>query len=75
MSKEQDRQSPFSALNCNNSYMFYFVAFEFLDDFSMSVVETQLGLHNPISKQPFYVLVETYGSDGNHDQQVLFSIV
>lgn len=46
-------------------------AFEFLDDFSMNLVETQLGLHNPISKWPFYVLVETSGSNGTHDEQKL----
>ncbi|KAJ7381501.1 D-2-hydroxyglutarate dehydrogenase, mitochondrial [Desmophyllum pertusum] len=45
-------------------------AFEFLDDFSMNLVETHLGLHNPISKQPFYVLVETSGSNSTHDEQV-----
>lgn len=46
-------------------------AFEFLDDCSMNLVEMQLGLHNPISKQPFYVLLETSGSNSTHDEQKL----
>ena len=54
----------------HNSWYSYFAAFEFLDDFSMNLVETHLGLHNPISKQPFYVLVETSGSNSTHDEQV-----
>lgn len=55
----------------NHSLISYFAAFEFLDDFSMNIVEMQLGLHNPISKQPFYVLLETSGSNSTHDEQVL----
>ena len=47
-----------------------FTAFEFLDDFCMNLVETKLGLHNPISKQPFYVLIETSGSNSSHDEEV-----
>ena len=46
-------------------------AFEFLDDFCMDLVEMHLGLHNPISKQPFYVLLETSGSNSTHDEQKL----
>lgn len=46
-------------------------AFEFLDDFCMNLVETKLGLHNPISKQPFYVLIETSGSNSSHDEEKL----
>lgn len=50
--------------------MLFLVAFEFLDDTCMHLVETHLGLQNPISKWPFYVLVETSGSSGNHDEEV-----
>ena len=38
----------------------------------MHLVETYLGLHNPISKWPFYVLVETSGSNSNHDEEVSY---
>lgn len=44
-------------------------AFEFLDDSCMHLVETHLRLHNPISKWPFYVLIETSGSVSNHDEE------
>lgn len=44
-------------------------AFEFLDSSCMNLVERHLGLHNPISKWPFYVLVETSGSSSNHDEE------
>ena len=36
----------------------------------MQLVTTYLGLHNPIRKWPFYVLVETSGSNSNHDEEV-----
>ena len=52
----------------------FFTAFEFLDDFCMNLVETKLGLHNPISKQPFYVLIETSGSNSSHDEEVSLKI-
>lgn len=45
-------------------------AFEFQDETSMELVTTYLGLHNPIRKWPFYVLVETSGSNDNHDEEV-----
>ena len=35
----------------------------------MDLVERHLGLHNPISKWPIYVLVETSGSNEEHDMQ------
>lgn len=44
-------------------------AFEFQDETSMELVTTYLGLHNPIRKWPFYVLVETSGSNDNHDEE------
>jgi hypothetical protein len=52
-------------------------AFEFLDSVSMAVVEEQLGAGSPGvrsplgQKYPFYVLVETSGSDEGHDQEKL----
>lgn len=36
----------------------------------MHLVESKLGLHNPINKWPFYVLIETFGSNSSHDEEV-----
>lgn len=44
-------------------------AFEFMDCSSMHLVESKLGLHNPINKWPFYVLIETFGSNSSHDEE------
>ncbi|XP_029643465.1 D-2-hydroxyglutarate dehydrogenase, mitochondrial [Octopus sinensis] len=44
-------------------------AFEFIDAESMKVVTQNLKLSSPIGKYPFYVLIETSGSNGNHDEE------
>ena len=36
----------------------------------MELVVTQLELVNPLNKSPFYVLIETSGSDEDHDKKV-----
>ncbi|XP_066915161.1 D-2-hydroxyglutarate dehydrogenase, mitochondrial-like [Clytia hemisphaerica] len=46
-------------------------AFEFLDNHAMSTVKENLGYSNPISEHPFYVLVETSGSNDGHDAEKL----
>ena len=46
-------------------------ALEFLDAPAMRCSERGLGLKNPISDQPFYVLVETHGSNDDHDSEKL----
>ncbi|CAL8274529.1 unnamed protein product [Merluccius merluccius] len=46
-------------------------AFEFLDAACMGLLNTHLKLPNPISDCPFYVLVETSGSDAAHDEEKL----
>lgn len=48
-------------------------AFEFLDQQSMECVETNLKYRNPIDQFPFYVLVETSGSNSRHDEEKLNS--
>eukprot|EP00118_Oscarella_pearsei_P002158 m.9703 g.9703 ORF g.9703 m.9703 type:complete len:491 (+) comp21565_c0_seq1:55-1527(+) len=51
-------------------------ACEFMDEEAMCVVETQLSLRSPFSERhPFYVLIETSGSDGSHDQAKLSSFL
>ncbi|XP_032804583.1 D-2-hydroxyglutarate dehydrogenase, mitochondrial isoform X1 [Petromyzon marinus] len=44
-------------------------AFEFLDEVCMWLVNTHLALANPVTEHPFYVLVETAGSCGRHDDE------
>lgn len=46
-------------------------AVEFMDTTSMQLVEKHLALHNPLSPQPFYALVETSGSNDAHDKMKL----
>lgn len=46
-------------------------AFEFLDTESMNSVTDNLKLTRPISECPFYVLMETFGSNGTHDEEKL----
>ena len=53
----------------NTSCFTLFLAVEFLDTTCMDLVERHLGLHNPISTWPIYVLVETSGSNEEHDMQ------
>ena len=45
-------------------------AVEFMDSFSMHLVENHLHLQNPISSHPFYTLIETSGSHDQHDKEV-----
>ncbi|KAJ8320780.1 hypothetical protein KUTeg_002367 [Tegillarca granosa] len=46
-------------------------AFELIDAASMLTVKENLNLSSPIEDYPFYVLIETSGSDGNHDKEKL----
>ena len=46
-------------------------AYEFFDSGSMQVVQSNLKLDNPIGDYPFYVLLETSGSNGSHDEEKL----
>jgi FAD/FMN-containing dehydrogenase len=54
-------------------------AYEFLDRASMDLVlkhHSQLGAKDPLdSKQPFYVLIETSGSNMEHDKEKLISFL
>ena len=47
-----------------------FSAFEFMDNHAMAAVLENLGYTNPIGEHPFYVLVETSGSNDIHDAEV-----
>ncbi|GAB1606163.1 D-2-hydroxyglutarate dehydrogenase, mitochondrial-like [Argonauta hians] len=44
-------------------------AFEFIDAESMTAVTENLNLSSPIGQFPFYVLIETSGSNGSHDEE------
>ena len=46
-------------------------AFEFFDAGSRACVSQNLKLDNPISESPFYVLIETSGSNLTHDEEKL----
>ncbi|ESO91314.1 hypothetical protein LOTGIDRAFT_182587 [Lottia gigantea] len=46
-------------------------AFEFMDSASMDCVKQNLNLKSPVSESPFYVLIETGGSNGSHDEEKL----
>nr|XP_020469644.1 D-2-hydroxyglutarate dehydrogenase, mitochondrial isoform X2 [Monopterus albus] len=46
-------------------------AFEFLDSECMRLLNTHLKLPNPISDCPFYVVIETSGSNPTHDGEKL----
>ncbi|XP_028161858.1 D-2-hydroxyglutarate dehydrogenase, mitochondrial-like [Ostrinia furnacalis] len=46
-------------------------AFEMADHDAISITVKNLNLPNPISEYPFYVLVETHGSDEGHDGEKL----
>ncbi|XP_013865231.1 D-2-hydroxyglutarate dehydrogenase, mitochondrial [Austrofundulus limnaeus] len=50
-------------------------AFEFLDSECMRLLKTHLKLTNPISDCPFYILIETSGSDPSHDEQKLHNFL
>lgn len=46
-------------------------AYEFMDHRSMESVENNLGLTNPLNSCSFYILIETSGSHGPHDEEKL----
>lgn len=46
-------------------------ACELMDAASMVVNKNNLDLDNPLSEQPFYVLLETHGSNDTHDKEKL----
>ncbi|GCB79001.1 hypothetical protein scyTo_0017818 [Scyliorhinus torazame] len=46
-------------------------AFEFLDHSCRAVVCEHLKLRNPLQESPFYILIETSGSNSDHDQEKL----
>ncbi|XP_039993824.1 D-2-hydroxyglutarate dehydrogenase, mitochondrial isoform X2 [Xiphias gladius] len=50
-------------------------AFEFLDSACMRLLNTHLKLPNPISECPFYVVIETSGSDPKHDGEKLHNFL
>lgn len=50
-------------------------AYEFLDSECMRLLNTHLKLPNPISDCPFYVVIETSGSDPNHDGEKLHNFL
>lgn len=50
-------------------------AFEFLDSECMRLLNTHLKLPNPISDCPFYIVIETSGSDSNHDAEKIHNFL
>jgi len=46
-------------------------AVELIDADSMTVNKNNMDLDNPLSEQPFYVLLETHGSNDTHDKEKL----
>lgn len=50
-------------------------AYEFLDSECMRLLNTHLKLPNPISDCPFYVVIETSGSDPTHDGEKLHNFL
>ncbi|CAK6966992.1 D-2-hydroxyglutarate dehydrogenase%2C mitochondrial [Scomber scombrus] len=50
-------------------------AYEFLDSECMRLLNTHLKLSNPISDCPFYVVIETSGSDPTHDGEKLHNFL
>uniref|UniRef100_A0A8C7E278 D-2-hydroxyglutarate dehydrogenase, mitochondrial n=1 Tax=Naja naja TaxID=35670 RepID=A0A8C7E278_NAJNA len=46
-------------------------AYEFMDNGCMKLVERYLKLTNPVAESPFYVLIETSGSNSTHDEEKL----
>ncbi|XP_060074111.1 D-2-hydroxyglutarate dehydrogenase, mitochondrial-like [Ylistrum balloti] len=46
-------------------------AYEFLDEASVSVNKENLKMSSPIGDYPFFVLIETSGSNGDHDEEKL----
>ncbi|XP_016059143.1 PREDICTED: D-2-hydroxyglutarate dehydrogenase, mitochondrial isoform X2 [Miniopterus natalensis] len=50
-------------------------AYEFMDAECMQLVKHHLSLTSPVQESPFYVLVETSGSRGEHDAEKLSSFL
>ncbi|XP_065603883.1 D-2-hydroxyglutarate dehydrogenase, mitochondrial [Cyrtonyx montezumae] len=50
-------------------------AYEFMDEKCMELVVKHLGLSNPLRGSPFYVLIETSGSNSTHDEEKLNSFL
>ncbi|XP_065529845.1 D-2-hydroxyglutarate dehydrogenase, mitochondrial isoform X2 [Lathamus discolor] len=46
-------------------------AYEFMDEKCMELVERHLKLTSPVRDSPFYVLIETSGSNSTHDEEKL----
>ncbi|NXR33943.1 D2HDH protein, partial [Zosterops hypoxanthus] len=46
-------------------------AYEFMDEKCMELVERHLKLSSPVADSPFYVLIETSGSNSSHDEEKL----
>ncbi|NWV21931.1 D2HDH protein, partial [Origma solitaria] len=46
-------------------------AYEFMDEKCMELVERHLKLSSPVADSPFYVLIETSGSNSAHDEEKL----
>lgn len=49
------------------------LALEFMDWQSVDLVTRHTELSNPLEKSPFYVLIETAGSNGHHDEEVSYT--
>ncbi|KAG1934959.1 D-2-hydroxyglutarate dehydrogenase, mitochondrial isoform X2 [Pimephales promelas] len=50
-------------------------AFEFLDASCMKLLENHLKLTNPITESPFYIVIETAGSNATHDEEKLHNFL
>ncbi|XP_043079854.1 D-2-hydroxyglutarate dehydrogenase, mitochondrial isoform X1 [Puntigrus tetrazona] len=50
-------------------------AFEFLDASCMRLLEKHLKLTNPITESPFYIVIETAGSNATHDEEKLHNFL
>ncbi|XP_026650846.2 D-2-hydroxyglutarate dehydrogenase, mitochondrial isoform X1 [Zonotrichia albicollis] len=50
-------------------------AYEFMDEKCMELVETHLKLSSPVADSPFYVLIETSGSNSTHDEEKLHNFL
>ncbi|XP_013785985.1 D-2-hydroxyglutarate dehydrogenase, mitochondrial-like [Limulus polyphemus] len=50
-------------------------AFEMMDGATMEAIEQNVSLRNPIGLSPFYVLIETVGSEQEHDEEKLASFL
>lgn len=50
-------------------------SFELIDAQSLNVVTKHFGKQCPISQHPFYILIETHGSNATHDEEKLHSFL